>query len=280
MRRRTRVGGRGLAGVLISATLLGSLVAATPASAQAPLAFGVLNQQSPALTAERWNPILHYVTGVTGIPLALRMGATVDETNGMMARGAFDLMFTNHNFQSEFDGLGYRVIARWAGDPIRTVIATAAESPIKDLRELDGKAVAFPSREAFVGYAVPLVALRGARVTVHEVFAGNQEGALAQLKARRVEAAAVNSRFLAQYAEREGVRFREIYVSEGFPELAVIVHPRVPAPAVEMLRRALVGMAADPAAAPILARAKFKGFAPATDRDYDGVRRIYRLIGQ
>jgi phosphonate transport system substrate-binding protein len=103
---------------------------------------------------------------------------------------------------------------------------------------------------------------------------------MAQLKARRVEAAAVNSRFLAQYAEREGLRFREIYVSEGYPELAVIVHPRVPAPIVEKIRRALVGMVDDPNAAPIMARIRFKGFSPATDKDYDGVRRVYRSIGQ
>ena len=64
------------------------------------------------------------MTSVTGVPLVLKMGATVIETNAMMARGAFDLMFTNHNFQSEFDGLGYKVIARWAGEPIRTVIAS------------------------------------------------------------------------------------------------------------------------------------------------------------
>ena len=208
------------------------------------------------------------------------MGATVNDTNAMMAKGVFDLMFTNHNFQSEFDGLGYRVIARWAGEPIRTVIAATADSPVRDLRELEGKAVAFPSKEAFVGYAVPLVALRNAKVNVNEVFAGNQEGAMAQLKARRVEAAAVNSRFLAQYAEREGLHFREIYVSEGFPELAVIVNPRVPAHTVDKLRRALIGMVDDPAAAPIMARIRFKGFAAATDKDYDGVRRVYRLIGQ
>jgi phosphonate transport system substrate-binding protein len=242
--------------------------------------FGVLNQQSPALTAERWNPILHYVTAVTGVPLVLKMGATVVETNAMMAKGAFDLMFTNHNFQSEFDGLGYKVIARWAGEPIRTVIAAPADSPVRELKELDGKSVAFPSREAFVGYAVPLVALRNAKVSVTEVFAGNQEGAMAQLKARRVEAAAVNSRFLAQYAEREGLRFREIYVSEGYPELAVIVHPRVPAATAEKIRRALIGMADDPAAAPMMARIRFKGFAAATDKDYDGVRRVYRSVGQ
>jgi phosphonate transport system substrate-binding protein len=112
------------------------------------------------------------------------------------------------------------------------------------------------------------------------VFGGNQEGTLAQLKAKRVEAAAVNSRFLVQYAEREHVQFREIYVSEGYPDLAVIAHPRVPADTVERVRRALLGMSSDPTATPALTLAKSKGFEPAADRDYDGVRRVYRLIGQ
>jgi len=95
-----------------------------------------------------------------------------------------------------------------------------------------------------------------------------------------VEAAAVNSRFLTQYAERERVQFREIYVSEGFPDLAVIAHPRVPAVTVERVRRALLGMSSASNAAAILTAAKSKGFEAAGDRDYDGVRRVYRLIGQ
>jgi hypothetical protein len=39
-------------------------------------------------------------------------------------------------------------------------------------------------------------------------------------------------------------------------------------------------MRSDPAAAPVLEKARSQGFVAATDRDYDGVRRVYRLIGQ
>jgi phosphonate transport system substrate-binding protein len=265
---------------LLLSLLLSPLLFLVAAAQERPLTFGVLNQQSPALTAERWNPILHYLGAVSGVPLVLRMGRTVQDTNAMMARGDFDFAFTNHNFQTEYDGLGFKVIARWAGDPIRAVIAVPADSPIRHLHELEGKRVSFPSTDAFVGYAVPLVALKRAGVRVEQVFGGNQEGTLAQLKARRAEAAAVNSRFLAQYADREGLQFREIYVSEGFPDLAVIAHPRVPAATVERVRRALLGMSGDPAAAPALFAAKFKGFEAAGERDYDGVRRVYRLVGQ
>jgi phosphonate transport system substrate-binding protein len=208
------------------------------------------------------------------------MGPTVQDTDAIMGRGEFDFVFTNHNFQSEFDGVGYKVIARWSGEPIRGVIAVHADSPIRQLRQLAGQRVAFPSRDAFVAYAVPRLALKSAGVAIHEVFAANQEGALAQLKARRVDAAAVNSRFLEQYQKREDVAFRTIFVSDEYPDLAVIVHPRVPAAVVERVRQTLIGMKADPVAAPVLARARFQGFDPATDREYEGVRKVYRAIGQ
>jgi phosphonate transport system substrate-binding protein len=174
----------------------------------------------------------------------------------------------------------YKVIARWGGEAIRGVIAVPEDSPLRSLADLQGRRVAFPSPDAFVAYAVPKVALDAAGIRTEAVFAGNQDGALAQLRARRVDAAAVNSRFLAQYAEREGQRYRALYESESFAELPVIVHPRVPKEQAEAIRRALVGMQSDPRAAPLLQALKFPGFAPAGERDYDNVRRIYRMIGE
>ena len=254
---------------------------AGPASAteSRALIFGVLNQQSPLLTAERWNPLLQYLTEVTGIPLQMKMGRTVQETDAMMGRGEFDFAYTNHNFQKEFDGI-YKVIARWGGEPIRCVIAVSADSPLRSLKDLHGKRIAYPSEDAFVAYAVPKMAIDSARVRAEAVFAGNQEGTLAQLKARQVDAAAVNSRFLAQYAEREGLHYRQLFISEAFAELPVIVHPRVPRDKAEAIRRALIGMQHDPKAIPLLLKIKSPGFEPASDRDYDNVRRIYRKIGQ
>lgn len=258
---------------------LGLLVGAAHASTDKPLTIGVLNQQSAAKTAERWNPILRYVAETTGIPIQMKMGATVQETNAMMGRGEFDLVYTNHNFRKEYDGV-YRVIARWSEKPIYGVIAVNADSPIKSLKDLAGKKLVFPSKNAFVAYAVPMAALNQAKVKVEPVFAAHQDGALAQLKARQVDAAAVNSRFLTQYAAQQGLAYREIFTSEGYADLAVAVHPRLPAAQAEAIRKALLAMRSDPRAADALAAANFAGFAPASDRDYDNARRVYRLVAE
>ncbi len=239
------------------------------------LVFGVLNQQSPQLTAERWNPIFGYLSGVTGYRFQLRMGPNVQATNAMMARGEFDLVFTNHNFRPEYDGT-YKVIASWGRDPIFGVVAVLQSSPYRRLKDLAGRRVAYPSQNAFVAYAVPKAALRRAGVTETEVMAGNQEGALAQLASGQADAAAVNSRYLTQYAARTGLRYREVYTSDPYPDLAVLVHPRLPAEQVERIRQALLGMARDAKAAPILEANQFPGFFAAEEKDFESVRRVYR----
>jgi phosphonate transport system substrate-binding protein len=257
--------------------VLGLCILSTASAEENALVFGVLNQQSPAKTAERWNPILRYLSETTGLQFRLKMGATVQETDAMMGRGEFDLAFTNHSFRKEYDGT-YKVIARWAGGPIYGVIAVNADSPIKTLKGLAGKRIAFPSKGAFVAYAVPMAALQAAGVTVQPILAGNQEGALAQLKARQVEAVAANSRFLTQYAAQQGLQYRELFTSEAYADLPVIIHPRVPKAQADAIRNALLGMKQDPRAAAVLAASSSSGFDAASDRDYDNARRIYAKI--
>lgn len=261
---------------IVKLLLLCSMLLAGQVAAET-LSFGVLNQQSPVRTAQRWNPILQYLSDVTGLKFQLKMGATVQETDAMMGRGEFDLAFTNHNFLPQYDGV-YKVIARWSGKPIYGTLAVRADSPVRTLKGLAGKRIAFPSREAFVAYAVPMAALQSANVQVEAVFAGNQEGALAQLRARQVDAVAANSRFLTQYAAQHEMSYREIFSSEAYAELPVIVHPRVPAEQVRLIRNALLGMQGDPRAIQALEASGATGFDAASEQDYDNVRKVYRRL--
>lgn len=259
--------------------LLGWLFCTAAIAQQAPLVFGVLNQQSPVLTAERWNPIFSYLEQVTGQSFVLRMGQTVDLTDAMMARGEFDLVFSNHNFHPKYDGV-YRVLASWGNRPVFGVIVAPEASAIRQVKDLQGKRIAYPSRDAFVAYAVPKSALKKAGVQEQEVLAGNQDSALTQLANGLVDAAAVNSRFLSQFAARKGFRYRELATSEPYPDLAVLVHPRVAPEQAKRIQAALLGMKSDPRAAALLEKNQFPGFSLASEKDYDGVRRAYRQSEQ
>src|SRR3954447_7358513 len=166
--------------------------------------FNVLNQRSIALTSQYWNPILIYVSKKSGVPLELRLAKTVQEGNALAEQGAYDFLFTNHFFTPERDRLGFRVIVKPAGRPIRGQIVVPSDSIIKSLQELDGKEVAFPSPDAFAAYQLPMDALLKAKVHVKPVFTSNQEASFAQRKVDTAAAPAVNDTILERYARREG----------------------------------------------------------------------------
>ena len=266
-------------------TALGALgTTSAPALASEPtLYFGVLNQRSIALTAQYWNPILQYVSQQSGVQLQLKVGKTAPETTAMTLRGEFAFAFTNHLFTPERVRLGYRVIARPNSPGIQTLIVVPDDSPLQTLADLNGRRMAYPSREAFLGYAVPGDALRRARVETTATFAGNQEGAMAQLQAKAVDAAAVNSQVLENYARRENFHYRVLWRSEPYQDLPIMANPAVPKARVEAVRGAFIGMAADPAGRKILeaGAALLKltgplGFVSAENSDYANYIEFYR----
>lgn len=260
-------------------------LAASAARAGEARSFGVINQRSALLTARYWNPILAYVGRRSGVELSLSMGKSANETSAMEARGEFDYVYTNHIFSPEEEAAGYRVFARAAGEPIHGQIVVAEAGAVRSLSDLRGREVGFPSRTAFVGYAVPMAALIRAGVSVTPVFGGNQEGIMAQLRAGKVAAAAVNSKAMRQYAERENLAYRVLWTSEAYLDIPLAAHPRVPAAELKAVRQAFVGMADDPeglailrASAELIRQPPPFGFVPAGDEEYGNQRDAYRAI--
>ncbi|MGV8899080.1 MAG: phosphate/phosphite/phosphonate ABC transporter substrate-binding protein [Burkholderiaceae bacterium] len=245
--------------------------------------FGVLNQRSITLTAELWNPILRYVSAKSGVPLRLKMGKTALETTQMTLDGEFDFVYTNHLFTPERDQLGYRVIARFNTPGISGQIVVQDHSPFQTLSDLQGKKVTFPSHNAFAGFMLPMDALQRAGIPVSALFAGNQELAMGRLALGTVAAAGVNSQVMANFAVREGLKYRVLYSSEPYLDLPVMAHPRVALDKVEQVQKALLGMGGDPegrrilqAAADLLKSRQVREFIVADNTDYENYRRFYR----
>lgn len=280
--RRKSIGARAFFVLTVFAVLSGALSAPVRAE-ETPLYFGVLNQRSIALTARYWNPILEYVSRRSGVPLRLKMGKTAPDTTAMTVRGEFAFVYTNHLFTPERVRLGYRVIARPATPAVHAVIAVREDSPHQTLTDIKGQAVAFPSREAFLGYSVPMNVLHKLGIKVQPMFAGNQEGAMAQLHVKSVEAAAVNSQVLDDYSRRENLRYRVLWLSEPFQDLPIMANPAVPVSQVDAVRQAFIGMASDPQGRAVLEEASAAlnltgpiGFVAANNTDYES----YRLFHQ
>jgi phosphonate transport system substrate-binding protein len=248
-----------------------------------PLTFGVIIWRSPTLTAQFWNPILRYVSDKSGVPLQLKVAQTGPEHTAMVRRGEYHFLYSNHNFIKENEESGYRVFARSKDDIGTGEIVVLKDSPIRSLADLAGQEVVFPHTAAFYGYHLPMDALlrKGIQVKVH--FAGNQEGAMGQLKAGRAVAAGVNAAVMRAFAQRENLAYRTLWSSDKYVSLALSALPSVPAETVKAVREAFLKMGDDPEGAKVLAASAevLKQEAPlrfvaSKDSEFDSMRKFYR----
>jgi phosphonate transport system substrate-binding protein len=265
-------------------TVLLVLVSGTPSRSQnEPFSFGVISHRSPTLTAEFWNPILRHVSERSGVPLQLKVARTGPEHTAMVGRGQLDFLYSNHNFIKENQASGYRVFARPKEDAGRGELVVLEDSPIRALTDLQGKEVVFPHTAAFFGYHLPMDALLRMGIQVTPLFAGNQEGAMGQLKARRTVAAGVNAEVMRAFAKREQIAYRVLWSSEAYLSLALSALPSVPDEKVKAVREVFLQMADDPEGAKVLAAsaAVIKQTSPlrfvsAKDSEFDNMRQFYR----
>ena len=255
---------------------------ALPAHAQT-YSFGVLSQRSAVLTAQYWNPILDHVEKKTGIRVVLKAARTAPDSNDATERGEYDFVYSNTIFLPKMASANYQVILRPLEEAIKGQIVTLDQSPVRSLRDLEGREVGFPSLAAFVGYAVPMDALLRQGVKVTPVFGGNQEGIMGQLKANRVVAAGVNDQVMKAFAARENMGYRVIWESPPFLNLPIAAHPRVPKTVVEQVRNAIDGMDRDPegmkvleASANVIGQKPPLGFRAATQADYQTYIDFYK----
>jgi phosphonate transport system substrate-binding protein len=248
-----------------------------------PLSFGVIIWRSPILTAQFWNPILRYVSEKSGVPLQLKVAQTGPEHTAMVRRGEYHFLYSNHNFIKENEESGYRVFARSKDDVGTGEIVVLKDSPIKSIADLHGQEVVFPHNAAFYGYHLPMDALLRKGIQVKVAFAGNQEGAMGQLKAGRAVAAGVNAAVMQAFAQREHVAYRTLWSSDKYVTLALSAHPNVPADAVKAVREAFLKMTDDPegqrvlaASADVLKQPTPLQFIASKDSEFDNIRKFYR----
>lgn len=264
-------------------TLAAAFCLALPAHAQTEYRFSPVNQANIATAASYWNPIVAYVQEKSGVKLTLKLGRTSADTTAYVLAQEVDFAFTNHLFSPDREQLGWKVFGRRNTPPLHGQIVVAADSPITDLAQLEGKEVGFPGPEAFIAYKTTYAQLLQRKLVVRAVFGGNMDGAFAQLFSGKVAAVGANSQLVEGYAKREGKQFRALWTSEPYHDLALMVSPKVPERDAQAVAKAFLGMAQDPKGREILANgAQLMGlsadavFVASDGREYASYRRFYQ----
>jgi phosphonate transport system substrate-binding protein len=264
--------------------LAGMLLIGT-AQAQAPTAlrFSPVNQYGIELTASYWNPIIDYVSGKSGVKLQLKIGRTSADTTAYVLANEVEFVFSNHLFSPERDHLGWKVFGRRDTPPLRSQIVVLADSPLHRLEQLAGQPVAFPGPEALVAYKFSYAALLNRKIPVEVVFAGNMDGAFAQLASGKARAVGANSQLTEGWSQRENQAVRVLWQSEPLHDLALMASRKVSPKDLQAVSKAFLEMGKDPQGQQVLARAAElvrlpagTAFVPSNGSEYTAYRNFYQ----
>jgi phosphonate transport system substrate-binding protein len=267
---------------LLGAVAVGTFARGGVAQPGRSYVFSPVNQYGINLTAAYWNPIIDYVSAKSGVALTLKIGRTSADTTSYVLAKEVDFVFSNHLFSPEREKLGFRVFGRRDTPPIRGQIAVPADSKITAIEQLADQDVGFPGPEAFVAYRVPYAHLLALKINVNVVFGGNMDAALTQMFSGKVRAVGGNSQLIEAYAAREGRKYRVLWSSEPFEDLALMASSRVPEAERKAVAATFIGMAADPTGRQILQAASrsvgiagMGGFVASDGSEYAAYRRFY-----
>lgn len=245
--------------------------------------FSPVNQYGIELTAGYWNPIIDYVSTRSGVKLQLKIGRTSADTTAYVLANEVEFVFSNHLFSPDRDQLGWKVFGRRATPAIRSQVVVLADSPITKLEQLANEAVAFPGPEATVAYKFSYANLLNQKIPVQVVFAGNMDGAFAQLTSGKVKAVGTQSQISSGWSKREGKAVRSLWESEPLNDLALMASKNVVPKDLAAVSKAFLAMGQDPQGKKVLASASElvklppdTAFVPSTGADYSAYRNFYQ----
>lgn len=274
-----------LSSCLMVVLSLAMAIFAVPAAAQdLVLRFGSYASERPSEELRKLEPFKKYLEASLkaqglGVRVEVRIFPTYDE--GIAAIAAGDVDFSRLGpvsyVMAKQKNPSLVLLAGEAheGDKeFPAVMVVAKNSPIRKVADLKGKRFAFGDPNSTSGRYLPQAELAKAGITAGDLasfeYLGRHDKVVFAVASGRFDAGSTNVNTFMKYAETKNLRELLRYPS---PTHAWVARGKLDAALVKALRKALFEMT-DPKLTELIDR---NGFLPATDADYDGLRRVMTI---
>ena len=115
--------------------------------------FAALPFENTLVMAKLFFPLVKYLEESCNIKMRFATAATWDLFRERMENGKYDIVYGNpYHYIKARKILGYKVIAKVLGEPFTGIFLVRKDSNIKTVKDLIGKTIAFPHRDAWAAY--------------------------------------------------------------------------------------------------------------------------------
>ena len=244
--------------------------------------FGVIPRDNPRIAYEKYQPIMDYLSETTPYTFELVLEKSYADTVNALGRGDIDIAFlspiTYLHAYDEFRATPILKSITDKGTPFyRSVIVVRQDSALDRLEDMKGKDFAFAALQSTSGNLIPRFLL--AEVGIHVGELGSykhfnyHDTVVKSVLKGKYDAGAVRDSVAEKYLP---LGLKIISASGPIPTGPVVSGPAASPEIIEAIRRELIQLNKTKEGARVLKKidVEFRGgFVPATDADYDNIRR-------
>lgn len=215
------------AAFILGCWLLGPLAAAE----QAALTVGVVPQFDAREIHRVWAPILAAVSERSGVALTLVPSPDIPAFEKAFEHGEYDLAYMNpYHAVIAKEKAGYQPILHDVSEPLYGIIVVRRDSPLEDIKQLDGLTVAMPAPNALGAALLP----RAEFAKLHNIepdirYVRSHTSAYLNVVLRQADAAGGVQATLDKQPAQVRDQLRVLYRTQGVPSHPIVAHPRVSA---------------------------------------------------
>lgn len=244
----------------------------------------------PYLTAsqltQKYTPLADYLSAKLNVPVTLEIAKNYDEHIQKVGEDKIDIAFLG--------GSPYiKVVEKYGKKPLLVryeihgkptfhgIIVVAQSSPLKSLKELNGKRFAFGDSNSTLSAQVPRYMLAQAGITLDKLagyeFLKNHENVLYGVTLGDYAAGALAEEIFIEH-QKQGIR--ALATSPPISTHVFVASNQLPSAWVDKIRQILLDLKQDPEGKAVLAQIgkEMTGFVPVVDTDYDTLREVLKSI--
>ena len=260
--------------IIFLATFMSGVLPSSVSAEMAALDFCVPPQQSPTEVARRWTPVLQYLSEKSGMLLQLKTAKDIPTYQQQVMEGRCDIAYMSPNsYVAANKAGGYRAFAKEKGGKSFSLIVARKGGPIKQLSQLSGQTLAFPSSTAFMATILPLKQLEDEKVAVKIQYVVSIDSVYRSVAKGLFVAGGGEGRTFGALDPEIRDQLAILWQSDDLPPFPFFAHPRVAAANLGKLQKTMIDMGQDADGQTLLRAVNIKALDIADDAEYEKVRR-------
>lgn len=203
--------------------------------------FGAIPQTDQKEVFSTWVPIIEKLEKKTGFKIKIITADGIDKFGEALYKGSIDIAYSNpYNTLLAYNKLGYTPLFA-SSEKLNGIVVVKKDSPIKDIADLNGKKIAFPSKTAVGASLLVRAELNGLHgINFEEEYVKNHNSVYLNVAKGFADAGGGVGKTFKQQPPEISDNLRVIYETAFIPSHPIIVHPRMGKENIAKIKAALL----------------------------------------